>query len=123
MRDASAPTRVTMVTHYFPRHGGGVERVAGEIATRLSALGVFDITWISGGTDEPPAGNACLRAVPLKVSNLLERFGFPWPIPNFSAFKTLDNAIAATDVVYLHDFIYFCNFVSYALARRHGKPV
>jgi len=36
--------RVLVVTHYYPKHGGGIEIVAGELARRLVGRGV-EVVW------------------------------------------------------------------------------
>ena len=39
--------RVLVVTHYYPKHGGGIEIVAGELARRLVRRGI-GVTWEQG---------------------------------------------------------------------------
>jgi PIN domain nuclease of toxin-antitoxin system len=34
--------QVTLVTHFFPAHRGGVERMAGQLAERLAERGLLD---------------------------------------------------------------------------------
>ncbi len=44
------PTRVLIVTHYFPEHGGGIEIIAQQIARRLPSRGV-EVEWMSSHED------------------------------------------------------------------------
>ena len=114
--------RVVVVTHYFSTHRGGVKRVAGELASRIAASGRFAITWISSNTDSPPAPPENLAVVPVAASNLLERFGFPWPLWGPRGLRTLRRAIHDADIVHVHDFIYFGSIAAFVLARRMKKP-
>ena len=41
--------RLLLVTPYYPEQAGGVEIVAGHLATRLAARGV-DVRWVSSNT-------------------------------------------------------------------------
>jgi len=52
----AGPLRITLVTHYYPAHRGGVERVAGQLAERLARAGVAKIDWHASDCDaSPPA--------------------------------------------------------------------
>src|SRR5207244_2846477 len=60
----AGPLRVTLVTHYYPAHLGGVERVAGQLAERLAASGIAQIEWHASDCDAPPPRAPGLSAVP-----------------------------------------------------------
>ncbi len=121
---ATAGLRVTLITHYFPSHGGGVERVAWEIASRLAASGKADIIWYSSGTDEAPADRPGLRCVPVKACNVIERrLGFPFPLWTPGSFVELLRAARDSDVVHLHDCLYLPNLLAWAAARLRACPV
>src|SRR5690348_12369558 len=116
--------RVVLVTHYFPSHGGGVESVAGELASRLAASGAAEITWYSSDTDEPPVESPGLQCVPVKTWNVAERrFGFPCPLWSFSGLVRLVRSVRASDAIHLHDCLYLPNLVAWAAARLSRRPV
>jgi glycosyltransferase involved in cell wall biosynthesis len=116
--------RVTLVTHYFPSHRGGVETVAWEIASRISESGEASITWYSSNTDEPPADRPGLRCVAVNACNMIERrLGIPFPLWSPSALVRLVRAVRESDVVHLHDCLYLPNLVAWASARLSRRPV
>lgn len=110
---------VVLVTHYFPAHRGGVERVAGQLAQRLAAAGVARIDWHASDCDPAPAAAAGLRPVPASSWNVTERrLGFPWPLWSPAALWRLARACRAADLVHIHDCLYLPNLVAFAAARR-----
>ena len=124
MRAARAPIRVTLVTHYFPSHRGGIEAVAGEIASRLAAAGEASITWYASATDTAPPDRPGLRCVPVRCCNVLERrFGLPLPLWSPFALPGLVRSVRASDAVHLHDFLYPGNIAAWAAARIARRPV
>jgi glycosyltransferase involved in cell wall biosynthesis len=112
------------VTHYFPSHGGGVEAVAGELASRLSASGGAEIVWYSSDTDAPPLDSPGLRHVPIGSWNIAERrFGFPYPLWSPSGLTKLVRAVSEADAIHLHDCLYLSSVVAWAAARLARRPV
>lgn len=120
----AGPVRVTLVTHYFPSHRGGVESVAWELASRLAASGAMTITWVSSNTDHAPPDLPGLRCVPVNACNVIERrLGFPFPLWSPFALATLIRAVRESDVVHLHDCLYLPNLIAWAAARLSRRPV
>lgn len=115
--------RVVLVTHYFSTHRGGVERVAGQLATRLADAGKFELTWVSSDSDPVPPSVVALKFDSVRALNSLERYGFPWPVWPLQGLKRLRSAIDEADIVHLHDFIYFGNLAAFGFARHCKKPV
>jgi glycosyltransferase involved in cell wall biosynthesis len=116
--------RVTLVTHYYPAHRGGVERIAGQLAERLAAAGVAEIEWHASDCDAAPPPAARLRSAPARSWNGIERaLGVPYPVWSTGALRRLSRACASADVVHLHDCLYFPNVVAFLAARRAGRPV
>jgi glycosyltransferase involved in cell wall biosynthesis len=112
--------RVVLVTHYYPAHGGGIERVAGEIARRLAGEGM-ELEWHASDCDPAPDD---LRCVPAATGNFTEAWlGFPYPLWSPAALARLRSAVRAADVVHLHDCLYFGNQAAFSAARGAGKPV
>jgi glycosyltransferase involved in cell wall biosynthesis len=115
---------VALVTHFFPGHRGGVEAVAGEIASRLARAGVAQITWHASDTDPPPADAPGLRCVPAANWNVVERaLGFPYPLWGPAALARLARAARAADVVHLHECQYLPSLVAWAAAAAARRPV
>jgi glycosyltransferase involved in cell wall biosynthesis len=118
------PLRVVLVSHYFPSHRGGVERIAGQLAERLAAQGSAQIDWYASDCDAAPAAAPGLRAVPSSSWNATERrLGFPYPLWSPAALRRLWLACRNADVVHLHDCLYFPNLVAFAAARVARRPV
>jgi glycosyltransferase involved in cell wall biosynthesis len=117
------PLRVTLVTHYYPAHRGGVERVAGQLAERLAAAGVASFDWHASDCDPAPAAPG-LTASPAGAWNGLERAaGVPYPLWSATALRRLARSCRESDVVHLHDCLYFPNLVAFLAARRARRPV
>jgi len=115
--------RITLVTHYFPGHRGGIELAAAEIAKRLAASHGAEISWHASDCDPPPSipGVAC---VPARACNALERhLGIPYPLWSLAALRRLARAARTAEAVHLHDCLYLPNIVAYAAARLAGRPV
>lgn len=110
--------RIVLVTHYFPAHRGGIERVAAEIAARLAARGAR-IDWHASDCDPSPSlpGVSTVAAPSL---NAMERAtGVPYPLWSPAALRRLRAAVRAADVVHLHDCLYLPQIAAYTA----GRPV
>ena len=115
--------RLTLVTHYFPAHRGGVELLAAEIARRLAARHGTEVSWHASDCDRPPSlpGVTCF---PARSWNGIERrTGVPYPLWSFGALRGLARAARKAQVVHVHDCLYLPNLVAYAAARWAGRPV
>ena len=116
--------RVTLVTHYYPAHRGGVERVAGQLAERLAASGVAEFEWHASDCDVAPAALSGVKPVAAASWNGIERLlGFPYPLWSVGALCRLWQACRRADVVHIHDCLYLPSIVAYLAARRAGRPV
>jgi glycosyltransferase involved in cell wall biosynthesis len=114
--------RVLVVTHYYPKHGGGIEIVAGELARRLVGRGV-EIVWVASDESHPAEPDGVQRR-PVSAWNITEqKLGFPYPLWSPLSLVQLERLVRECDVVHLHDSLYLGNVVAYLWARRHGKPV
>jgi len=118
------PPRVVLVTHYYPAHRGGVERIAGQLAERLAAAGAARIEWHASDCDAPPAPAHGLEPHPASSWNWAERrLGLPYPVWSLAALRRLWRACRDADVVHVHDCLYLCCVVAFAAAWRGGRPV
>jgi glycosyltransferase involved in cell wall biosynthesis len=110
-----------LVTHYYAAHGGGVEIVAGQLATRLSAE--FEMRWHAAAPTEKPAPHGVIVR-PMRAWNGLERrFGLPIPVPSPAALLGIVRAVRAADIVWVHDLIYPANLVAAIAAIRTRTPL
>lgn len=115
--------RIVLVTHYFPSHRGGIEIVAGRLATELCRYG-NSVEWFASDCDSPPDPTPRLRPQPVSAWNIVERrSGLPYPIWSVSGLRQLAGAIRAADIVHVHDFIYMGSVFAAAFAAWHRKPL
>ena len=113
--------RILTVSHFYASHGGGIERVAGQMTAQFAALG-HEAIWAASAGDALP--DAPVRAVPLDCRDPLERLtGLPMPIPKPGAVRALADAVAGADAVVIHDALYLTSLLALRQARRQGKPV
>jgi glycosyltransferase involved in cell wall biosynthesis len=112
---------VLLVTDYYPVHGGGLEIVAGQLATRLA--NVLDVRWYAAGPAGGPAAPG-ITVRPMRCWNGLERrMGLPVPVLSPRALLALVRDVRATDVVWVHDLIYIANVVAALSAAATRKPL
>lgn len=120
----SKTLRLLLVTHYFPAHRGGVERIAGQLAARLAGAGETEIEWHASDCDAAPSDAPGLRCVPAASWNAIERWlGLPYPLWSPAALVRVWRAARSADVVHLHDCLYLPNLVAFAAARLARRPV
>ncbi len=118
------PARIAVVSHYFPAHGGGIERVTERVISEVSAITGAHFIWMASDCDPHPANQAGMLAIPVPAFNLAERMlGVPLPIWGVDGLRKLWGEIGAADAVWLHDTLYFGNIAAFKMARRLGKPV
>lgn len=117
--------RVTVVTHYFSNHGGGVERVAGRLCAELAQRYGFAMNWFASNDDVAEQdGDAEIKCFPVKPWKCVERLtGLPYPLWGPRALIALSRAIRKSDVVHIHDFSYQSSVAAAIFARVHGVPV
>lgn len=114
--------RILLVTHFYPGHGGGIERVAEQLARRMTAMG-HDLTWAASDVD-PSATASAGRALPMRCFNGIERLtGFPYPLWSPGSLRQLARAVHQADAVHVHDAIYAGSLAAAWLARRYRKPL
>jgi glycosyltransferase involved in cell wall biosynthesis len=120
---ASNPFRVLTVTNYFPSHGGGIEKVAERLIDEFGKQKLV-VEWISSDTDPPPEATCNLAVVPVRTFTVIERrTQLPYPIWSLSALPVLWRAIGRSDVVHVHEHVYFGSILAVCMARMRGRPV
>jgi len=122
--EAEGGLHVLLVTHYFAEQGGGIERVAAQLATHLENTG-HRVTWAASDTcpltESPRAATQC---VPMRAWDGIQRAtGAPWPIWSLTSIRRLWSLVGKASVVHLHDCLYMGNAFAYLFARLRGRPV
>jgi glycosyltransferase involved in cell wall biosynthesis len=113
---------VLLVTHYYAGHRGGVERIAEEVAGRLSRAGL-PVEWAASAPCDTRLPDG-VKALPMTACNITERrLGIPYPVWGPISLLRLCVAVRRSKLVHLHDCLYFGNVVAFLLARVFGKPV
>jgi glycosyltransferase involved in cell wall biosynthesis len=117
--------RVLLVSHFYPPHMGGIERVVQAEARRLAGLGL-EVTVVTSG--ERTAGPAesmedGVRVVRVRAWNGLERrFGVPFPLFGPGLVRQMRRWVRWADVVHVHDTFYLTSWAAARAARRARRP-
>lgn len=110
--------RILTVTHFFEQHGGGIERVAGQLCLAFQAAG-HDAVWAASGLSAEPSASIALPSW-----NGIERStGIPMPVPGPRALARLWRAVGRSDGVVIHDTLYLTSMAAMVAARLRHKPV
>lgn len=119
--DRSSPMRFLTVSAFFETHGGGVEIVAGALASALAKRG--HDSRITGAAFDPLPSDAAVSPVPLSCRDPIEKhLGLPMPLPDAAARAELKSEIAAADAVIIHDALYASSVLAARTAQKLGKP-
>ena len=79
------------VSHFYETHGGGIERVAGQLCRELNRLGAT-VAWAASDSDR--AQSEGVEAIPLACVNPTEKLtGLPMPIPGLRGYRALEREI------------------------------
>ncbi len=121
---SSQTLRLVTVTHFFPSHGGGLERVADRLVGEFARRGVA-IEWFSSDTDLAPAVEpANVAYVPVSSANFIERLTqLPYPLWSPAALWRLWKSIGRADAVHVHEHLYMPSIMAVLFARLRGRPV
>ena len=113
--------KILTVSNYFPEHPGGVEFVAQNLVLRWRQH--HQVCWAACDVKTHPH-------VPhpddllLPASNLAEtRLGFPYPLPAVQSIPLLFKAAKGSDIVHIHDCLYFANLVAVLASIHFSKPL
>lgn len=120
------PLRLLQVSAFFPAHGGGIEAVAGQLATRLAHAGV-EVHWIAGGSPQEwpdPGTEQRLRITPIASHDPLEgHLGLPMPLWGPRGLVALWRAVGNADLVHVHDYLYQGTLAAALFARLRRRPL
>lgn len=114
--------RLLVISAYFDTHRGGVERVAGRLASEL-ARRCFDVSWLASDAS-PPRRIEGVNSIAVKSNNWVQaKTGVPMPIWGLGALFRLWNAVRDADLVMLHDTLYLGNIAAFMAAKLKRRPV
>ena len=111
-------TNILCVSHYYDVQGGGIERVARQLASELASSGL-SVSWAATGK---VSRQEQVQTIPLAACDFSARIGLPFPIPYPSAVVRLARAIRQCDVVIIHDGMYLTSVAAMLLAKFTGRP-
>lgn len=114
--------KICLVTHFFPPHMGGIEKVSFEQSSRLTKSGyTFDVltSKTKGQTQNPVKG---IRVFPYASFKLAEKFGVPYPIITIPAYKQFAKIIKNCDLVHAHGHVYMSSYLAGTMAKKYKKP-
>jgi glycosyltransferase involved in cell wall biosynthesis len=114
--------RICLVTHYFPPHKGGIEQVSYEQSKRLTQSGYqIDVltSKFEGRNTNPAKG---IRIYHYPSLSIAKRFGVPYPIISFKAYKTFVQHIKKCDLVHAHGHVYMSSYMAGMVAKKYKKP-
>jgi len=116
---------LVLVTHYYPGHLGGIEKVAAELSRRLANSHGWTIKWAATRNGTSPDGLPdTVQFIPAAAWNGMDKyFGVPWPIWSPTSLVVLWREIGKADLVHLHDVLYFGNAFAWLFASLRGIPV
>jgi glycosyltransferase involved in cell wall biosynthesis len=113
--------RILTVSHFFESHGGGIERVAGQLCREFAGLGASP-AWVASAGDPLPARS--IEAVPIPCLDPTEKLtGLPMPIPGIRGVRTLAREIRRSDAVVVHDALYVTSILAMLIAKAQSKRV
>ncbi len=105
--------KIVLVSHYYPPHLGGIERVVQQQAERLAkqgqAVAVVTSSCAASPGSEKVGGVRVLRA---RAWNPGEKKAVPFPIFSPAVFLTALRAIRPADIVHIHDVQYMSAWVA-----------
>lgn len=112
---------ILTISHFYEAHGGGIERVAGQLCHQFIHLGATP-QWAASASDALPDGD--IKTTALRCVNPLEKLtGLPMPLPGPGAIWALRDAVRRSDAVVIHDALYVTSILGMIMAKLHGKPV
>jgi glycosyltransferase involved in cell wall biosynthesis len=114
--------RICLVTHFFPPHMGGIEKVSYEQSSRLTKSGYeFDVltSKVKEQNLHPAKG---INVFPYSGLKIAERFGVPYPILTAEAYKQFAQVIRKCDLVHAHGHVYMSSYLAGKLAKEYKKP-
>lgn len=114
--------RICVVTHFFPPHIGGIERVAYEQSRRLSKMGYQMSVLTSQLGREIESKIDGIRVFYYPAYHFAEKIGLPVPIPKLNSLNIYERVIKESDLVHAHGHPYLSSYIACKLAMKWKKP-
>lgn len=113
--------QILTVSHFFESHGGGIERVAGQLSREFARLGATSV-WTASDGDPLPTGD--IQLAPLPCINPTEKLtGLPMPVPGLRGIWMLAREVRRSDAVVVHDALYATSILALLIAKVRAKRV
>jgi glycosyltransferase involved in cell wall biosynthesis len=113
--------KILVVSNYFTEHAGGIEYVASNLVSCLRNTNL--VHWIACDVKNP-SHKVDEGDIPLDSNNYAEiKLGFPYPLPSLNSIPQIIREIQWSDVIHLHDCLYFTNVLVFVISRFLKKPV
>lgn len=131
MRGAGTGPSVSMTTHYWHPHTGGIETVAAAHAAELVSrdwVVMAHSSRVAGsargdGLATPFESNGAFSITRHRMANPLERWAnVPVPLPMPGLRRRLEVDVARSDVVVAHGHVYPITVAAARASRRQGRP-
>jgi len=114
--------KICLVTHFFPPHIGGIEKVADEQCRRLAKLG-YQVSVLTSKTSKQNERHAeGIKVFSYSILNIAERVGIPYPLLSFKAYKNFAEVIKKCDIVHAHGHAYMSSYIASKVAEKYKKP-
>lgn len=113
--------KILTISNYFPNHPGGIEFVALNLVSRWRKN--HQVRWAACDVAKPPHDNN-VDDIPLPANNFSETWlGFPYPIPTGNSIPTIVKQVKWSDIVHIHDCLYFANIIAFLASLVFSKPI
>jgi glycosyltransferase involved in cell wall biosynthesis len=116
-------SNLCVVTHTFLPHVGGIEKVVYEQGKRLIQKD-YNVKVVTSKLHKKR--NYSIDGINVQTYNSFNigfRLGIPYPIPNFSSYKTFEETIKSSDLIHAHGHPYLSSLVAARLAKKYSKPL
>ena len=113
--------KILTLSNYFPNHSGGIEFVALNLVSCWREN--HEVRWVACDVATPPY-KGTLDDIPMAANNFTEsRLGFPYPIPTANWLQTIVREVRQSDLIHIHDCLYFLNIAAFFAAVVFSKPI
>src|SRR6266487_2791327 len=113
--------KILTVNNYFPNHPGGIEFVALNLVSRWRQH--HQVRWMACDVAVPAYDNQ-VDDIRLSAYNFSETWlGFPYPIPTIKSVPIIIEQVKWSDVIHIHDCLYFANIITFLASLIFSKPV
>ncbi len=114
--------KLSIVTHTFLPHVGGIERVVYEQSKRLMQKQYY-VTVLTHKNYTP--SEYTYDGIKVRCYDALNigfRLGIPYPIPNVTSFEPFLEIVKSSALIHAHGHPYLSSLIAAKLAKRYGKP-